>query len=502
MENTLNTNFTVAVATLTSCAALVAKMKSRAAAWAIAMTSFAALAGSLPLSEQDGHGRQHEHHRYKLIDLGTFGGSSSIFNNPSYRVLNNHGTAVGFADTAIPDPYFPDCFYLCQVDHGFAWKNGVTTDLGTLPGGVSSAANAINNIGMITGVSQNGLIDPLTGFPEARAVIWRNGGIVDLGTLGGTQSGNSAINDLGQVVGGALTAIPDPYANAPLVACWVLPTNLPPCSGFTFAVDSLYVPGTTAMHAFVWHNGMMLDLGTLGGPDSNAWVNNEYGQVAGWSDTSFVANPSTGVPTVDPFIWSPEDGKMVDLGGLGGTFGAPFFMNNRGQVTGVSNLAGDQTYHAFRWNKEEGMQDLGTLKGYSSTSQANWINDAGEIVGESDSQTASHAFLWREGVMTDLGTVANDACSTALAINSHGQIVGWGSADCFHEDHAFLWENGGPIVDLSTLLLPGSGVTLIEALFINDQGEIAGVGKLPNGDDHAVVLLPCDENHVDVVGCD
>lgn len=63
----------------------------------------------------------------------------------------------------------------------------------------------------------------------------------------------------------------------------------------------------------------MRDLGTLGGPDSAAEVNNDRGEVTGWSYTSFVANPSSGTPNVDPFLWSPEDGKMTDLGSLGGT---------------------------------------------------------------------------------------------------------------------------------------------------------------------------------------
>lgn len=53
--------------------------------------------------------------------------------------------------------------------------------------------------------------------------------------------------------------------------------------------------------------------------------------------------------------------------------------------------------------------------------------------------------------MTDLGTAAGDACSVALSINSQGQIVGFGAADCNHEDHGFLSENGGPIIDLDAL---------------------------------------------------
>ncbi|HWM67892.1 MAG TPA: hypothetical protein VNO35_14985 [Steroidobacteraceae bacterium] len=82
----------------------------------------------------------------------------------------------------------------------------------------------------------------------------------------------------------------------------------------------------------------------------------------------------------------------------------------------------------------------------------------------------------------------------ALTVGSTAECP-LGSADCFHEDHEFLSENGGSTIDLSTLLLPGSGVTLIEALFINDRGEIAGVG-------HAVVLLPCVEDHADLERCD
>jgi hypothetical protein len=68
--------------------------------------------------------------------------------------------------------------------------------------------------------------------------------------------------------------------------------------------------------------------------------------------------------------------------------------------------------------------------------------------------------------------------------------------------HGFLWEHGGPIVDLNTLVPPGSGLTVRSVLDINDRGEIAGNGVLPNGDLHAVLLIPCDENHADVEGCD
>ena len=64
-----------------------------------------------------------------------------------------------------------------------------------------------------------------------------------------------------------------------------------------------------------------------------------------------------------------------------------------------------------------------------------------------------------------------------------------------HLTHGFLWENGGPAIDLNTLVAPGSGLSLIGPFYINDRGEIAGVGVFANGDTHAFVLIPCDENH-------
>jgi hypothetical protein len=58
------------------------------------------------------------------------------------------------------------------------------------------------------------------------------------------------------------------------------------------------------------------------------------------------------------------------------------------------------------------------------------------------------------------------------------------------------------MVDLNTLVGPGSDLTLTFAFFINDRGEIAAQGALSNGDTHAVVLIPCDEDHPSVEGCD
>lgn len=475
-------------------------MNSQTWACINSLVLFAALAIPIQLGAQDKQDHHKQHHHYKLIDLGTFGGPASQYSVPSSAALNNRGTATGVADTPTPDP---NCFFDCFVDHAFVSKDGITTDLGTLPGGPSSFAYTVNRHGLIVGQSQIGSIDPLTGLQEVRGVLWRNGQIIDLGTLGGNASNANAINDRGQVVGAATNLTLDPFANVPQASCQVLTSGLAPsCSIYTFAANALFSNSTTETHAFLWQDNLMLDLGTLGGPDSTALISNDHGQVAGWSYTSFVANPSTGTPTVDPFLWSPEDRKMVDLGGLGGTFGAPFFMNGRGQVIGVSNLTGDVIVHPFLWSKSGGMKDLGGLGG--TYGHANWINDKGEVIGFSDLEgdQTGHAFLWRDGIMMDLGTLGTDPASEAGSINSQSQIVGGTFTFNGPDLHGWLWEHGGPLVDLENLTLPGSGLTVIAGNLINDRGEIAGRGMLPNHDTHAILLIPCDELHPGIDGCD
>jgi probable HAF family extracellular repeat protein len=247
-------------------------------------------------------------------------------------------------------------------------------------------------------------------------------------------------------------------------------------------------------------------LGTLGGPDSGAFLINESGQISGWSFTNSTVNSTTGLPTLDPFFW--ENGKMLDMGTLGGVLGQSFALNNGGQVAGYSDLAGDQSCHPFLWDKTGGMKDLGTLGGDSGL--AYFVNDAGEVVGSAnvpgafgcDNGAQNHAFLWRNGVMTDLGAPDGDTCSGAAAINSKGQIVGGGD-DCNGGlQHAFLSEDGGPAIALDTLIPPKPGLQLTDAVYINDSGEIAALATISNGDLRAFVLIPCDEYHPGIEGCD
>ena len=417
------------------------------------------------------------HHHYKLIDVGTLGGPSSFFSGPILQILNNRGTFAVIANTATANPNPgcnipfspPDCF----VEHAAVWHGGTLIDLGVLAGGVNSGTVAISANGLIAGASENGLIDPQIGQAEIVGVLWEGREAINLRTVpGGTESLALGVNSRGQVVGFSNNDVPDAFS---LV-------------GFP-----------TQTRAFLWQNGVMRDLGTLGGPDAVPNVINERGQIAGFSYTDST-NQITGAPIQDPFLW--QNGTMTDLGTLGGTVGTANWMNNQGQVVGTSNLAGDATHHAFLW--EEGkLTDLGTLGGIRS--EGNWISESGFVVGRADvpGSQAHHAYRWKNGVMADLGLLPLQTCSTALSANNRGQVVGE-TAVCGVNvsGPAFFSENGEPILDVNTLIVPASDLNVVDAFNINERGEIAAHGNLSNGDSHAVLLIPCDENHPDVEGCD
>lgn len=249
--------------------------------------------------------------------------------------------------------------------------------------------------------------------------------IRDLGTLGGTYSEASGIDDRGHVVGLATTADGEETAfsweNGKMVAA-------------TAAGE--------AAHGSLQENGTVTDLGALPGGDwSEARASNDRGQIVGVAATT--ATDTTGVTPVivHAFLW--EDGKMHDLGTLGGPESEANAINDRGQVVGVAGtkqkgLFGEPIEHAFLWESGK-MRDLGTLGG--AYSAAFGINDRGQVVGEADTELGSgweHAFLWENGKMRDLGTLGGpNAKSSATAINERGQIVG--KSPRWDEFHAVLW---------------------------------------------------------------
>jgi probable HAF family extracellular repeat protein len=454
-------------------------MKSPRLSLAGALGLLAALV-PLQLAGQNGAKPRHQYHHYQLIDVGTFGGPQSFQNlgGPAVGVLNNRGAFGGWADTSSIDPLcffdFPDCY----VAHAFVWQGGAKTDLGVLPGGLNSQVQWVSANGLMTGVADNGQFDPLIGIPQIRGTFWgHDGEISDVGSLPGAYFANPlAVNNRGQVVGATANTIPDP--------------------------NSMWGIGYQT-RAFLWDSKEgMQDLGTLpGGTDALAGMINDQGQIVGWSYINSVPSgscPGIGGPvlTTDSFIWDKKNG-MRDLGSLGGTCTLAYDFNARGQIVGGSAPTGDTAVHPFVWESAAGITDL---LGSSNVNFGNAISigSSGVVVGGTCDSVTCYALLWKKSggtwQMTDLGDI--DGGAFAIAINSSEQVVGNTNTG------TFIWENGGSMVNLSTLISSNSGIQLNEIGRINDRGEISANGSDASGNNHDVLLIPCDENHPDVAGCD
>lgn len=435
---------------------------------------------SLPsqLSGQVGGETAHLNHqtRYKVVDTGSFGGPNSHMSLGT-QILNNHGMFTGFADTNIQDPYAPDGCWDgdCLVAHTFRWNDGKLIDLGAVDAGPNSESNWISESGQIAGDSQNGLLDPFGGW-EIHGVVWKQGHIFDVGTLrGGYDSLARAVNNTGVVVGLSTTLVPDQHS-------MIMGFGLP------FAFQT---------RAYRWNDGVLHDLGTLGGPDAMALGINEAGQIVGNSYIDFEASPGCGTLTTGAFLW--EKGEMRNLGSLGGTCTqVPLTttpINNRGQVVGYSFLPGDEVFHPFLW-EHNNLVDLGTQGG--NFGYAVTLNQLGDVVGwqtRPGDDNIIHATIWSSGKITDLGALGPGQCSTPFGVNQRKQVVGL-SGDCDFNDpslRAFIWEPGGPMVDLNTLIAPSLGLQLRNVAAINERGEMAVVAFFPNGDHRPVLLIPCTD---------
>ncbi|HYK82735.1 MAG TPA: hypothetical protein VEU55_06280 [Gemmatimonadales bacterium] len=284
-------------------------------------------------------------------------------------------------------------------------------ELGTL-GGPVSQAKAVNRRGHVVGTSRDGA-------GRSRAFLWTaDRGISDLQPSTGVNSSANDINDPGDIVGGGDT-------------------------------------GFGAFHAYLLSEGTALDLGTLGGSESEALAVNEVGQVAGHSRVSEGAGKHA--------FCIPQPGRMLDLGTLGGAMSVAHGVNDRAVVVGLAETERGAA-HAFRWSEGEGMGDLGTLGG--GASMALGINNRGDVVGGS-----GRAFLWTErSGMIDLGTLGGRT-SCACAVNDAGAIVGvsqTGKTDRrgrreLPVSHAFLRMPDGRMVDLGTLGGADSAAVAISA---------------------------------------
>lgn len=322
------------------------------------------------------------------------------------------------------------------------------------------------------------LILAVTLNPEASAEVRYL--VTNLGNLGSSRATTAyKINNKGQIVGYSTKANLDNHA---FLYSQGTMTDLGTLGGNnSYATDinekgqvvGVSSTATNTTHAFLYSDGIMTDLGTLGGSKSKAYGINDHGQVVGYAyDTNELWHA---------FLYS--GGNMTDLGTLpGGMVSEARDINNNGQVVGFSNYTSNQFTHAFLYSNGI-MTDLGTLG--SGVSAAYTINDNGQVVGYSGHSTGfSHAFRYSGGTMDDLGVLNSFySSSSELGINKSGQVVGdvWGGA----EHRAFLYSSGG-MTNLNQLI-PVPGWTLMYAYAINDSGQIVADGFI--GPTTAALLL-------------
>jgi probable HAF family extracellular repeat protein len=129
------------------------------------------------------------------------------------------------------------------------------------------------------------------------------------------------------------------------------------------------------------------------------------------------------------------------------------------------------------------MNDLGTLGGPKSVGTG--INDDGLIVGTSEAVGTSHAFLYKNGIMSDLNTLLSSSISQATDINKSGQVVGgadFGLTGSEEYMHAFIFDTKtNNFQDIGTL--PGRERSV--AMSINDKGQVVGGSRHAGvGDSH------------------
>jgi len=301
---------------------------------------------------------------------------------------------------------------------------------------------------------------------------------LELGTLGGKNSSINwnGINDPGDAVGMSETSVPDP--------------NGEDLCGFGTHLTCL---------PFLWQNGVMSGLPTVGGNNGQASAINDSGQVAGYAEKGIVDSTCpTGVTNnyVDlPVMWTR--GKAQALPTIGSDpDGVAFGINNHGQAVGYSGTCTAANY-AVLWENgtATALQDLGDPGAIAYA-----INSHGQIVGQAvNSNGTALAALWQNNTVTSLGPLLpGDGSSFATSINNRGQVVGSSFSSSGSWSRGLLWKNGVTI-DLNTLFPASSHLFVISASNINESGQIAGMaietaGPHANNIVHAFLATPADED--------
>ena len=369
--------------------------------------------------------------------------------------------------------------------NAFAQQGYKITDLGI--------NNSKDNFSMAMGLNSQGWAENMDGTvnpPETslftsvargRAVISIYGFNIDLGTLG-KPDGNSwinwgGINDSGEAVGQSETADPDP--------------NGEDICGF--GTHLTCVP-------FLWRNGYMSALPTLGGHNGQASAINNRGEAVGFAengplDTTCPAG-TTNNRIALPALWKRGSADALPLVG-NDVDGFAFGINDLGQAVGYSGNCIAAT-HAVMWkdNTVFVLQDLGG----TGSNFAYVISNRGQIAGQVGSAdgTTFYAAVWQNGAngaVTNLGVLPGDFAAFATGINNRGQVVGNNFDSKFNWSRGFIWQDG-VMTDLNTVIAADSNLLIISASNINERGQISGMATVQTGphagDIHAYLLTPTD----------
>ena len=339
-------------------------------------------------------------------------------------------------------------------------------------GGTQSRGMAINASGLVAGWSNLS-----TG--SRHAAVWRDGVIDDLETLGGPSSTVPwpGLNDAGMVVGISHTDRPDPLHedwSCDLGGFLPETTDLI-CSGFFWDTDGMHeLPALGGNHSFA--------AGVNNRGEIVGWAETAV------HDTTCVDAQVLGFRAV---IWAPKHGsngkiKTRELRPFGeDAASAATAINDDGVAVGISGDC-DQAVgrfsarHAVLWGKNHKPVEIPNLGGSAWHTPMD-INAAGDVVGFSnppgpgdpEGEFLGQAFFWAGGSasVTPIGTLDDDALSEAFAVNARRQVVGvsfGGSSG----SRAFLWQNG-VLTNLNDLVDIAPDV-LLSAQDINDAGQITG----------------------------
>ena len=377
---------------------------------------------------------------------------------------------------------------LACASTAFAQTRYQVTDLGREEGEDAACAMSVNNEGwteIMAWIGEPGQNINFIGPPvSGRALIGIDGFKFDLGGLGGqnTWMNWGEINDFGQIVGMSETAVPDP--------------NGEDICGF----------GTKlTCRPFLWQEFHMRALPTLGGNNGQASAINNRGQIVGMAedgtvDSTCPANVANN-RTELPVLWENGRAHALPLPG-DDPDGFAFWINDHGHAVGTTGNCSNPNTHAVSWESDTGtvkvLKDLGNGNGGIAYSN----NDRGQIVGSVFVNPGGfpirYGALWEHDKLTILKPQFEDTAAIATGINNQGQVVGSAWNSDFNWSHAFIYQDG-VMTDLNTLFPKEANLHLHATMAnkINDRGQISGMATVLTGPDtgkiHAFLATPVNE---------